>query len=295
MLLIVGASGTVGSRLTRRLLERGDSVRAVSRNARHLESLRSLGATAIEGDLRSESWMKSALDGVSTLVLAAHGLVPPSRQNHPGVVDGEGSRRMIDVAQRARVGHIVFVSASSGAGSPTLFGRVKYQTEQHLERCGVDYTIVRPTVYTETHALQLLAKPLREQGSVVLLGSGTTRVNWISADDVVTYILQAIGSGQPRNRTSVIGGPDTMSRLEVLASIERMLGVTARRRHVPLALLKGIKSLAGPFHPGIRYLLDMVVVESTQPNDDMWAPRALDWTGSTTVADVIERWMREST
>ncbi len=293
MLLIVGASGTVGSRLTRRLIARGDTVRAVSRSAGHLESLRSLGATAIEGDLRSESWMMAALDGVSTLVLTAHGLVPPSRDNHPGVIDGDGNRRIIDVARRAGVGHIVFVSASSGAGSPTLFGQVKYQTEKHLARCGVDYTIVRPTVYTETHALQLLAQPLREQGSVVLLGPGTTRVNWISADDVVAFIMQSIAPEWTRNQTSVIGGPDTMSRLEVLEAIERMLGVKARRRQVPLALLKGVKSLAGPIHPGIRYLLDMVIAESTQPHDAMWAPQNLDWTGPTTVTNVLDRWVRE--
>ena len=237
MLLIVGASGTVGSRLTRRLLERGDTVRAVSRSAEHLASLRTLGATAIEGDLRSDSWMLAALDGVNTLVLAAHGLVPPSRVNHPGVIDGEGNRRIINAASRAGVNHIIFVSASSGADSPALFGQVKYQTEQHLSQSGVNYTIVRPTVYIETHALQLLARPLRAQGSVVLLGSGTTRVNWISAYDVVAFLLQAIDAKQPRNRTSVIGGPDTMSRLEVLETIERMLGVTAKRRQVPLALL----------------------------------------------------------
>lgn len=158
-------------------------------------------------------------------------------------------------------------------------------------RCGL--LIVRPTVYTETHGLQLLAKPLHEQGSVVLLGPANTRVNWISADDVVTFILQTIGPDWTRNGISVIGGPDNMSRLEMLETIETMLGVKARRRQVPIGLIKGIKSLAGPFHPGIRYLLDMVIMESTQPNDAMWAPRALDWTGTTTVADVLERWARE--
>ena len=41
---------------------------------------------------------------------------------------------------------------------------------------------------------------------------------------------------------------------------------------------------------GLRYLLDFAIVESTVPDDPTWAPRNVDWTGSTTVRAVVQRW-----
>jgi uncharacterized protein YbjT (DUF2867 family) len=290
MNLILGASGTVGSRVGRRLLNRGEAVRAVSRDPTRLAELVRLGAMPIQGDLRTAGWMPAAFEGVRSLVLTTHGLVPPTRDNHPGIADAVGNRAVMDAARRAGVEHVVFVSATSGANSLTLFGQLKYRAEEYLKASGMAYTIVRPTVFIETHALRLLAEPLRDSGSVRFFGRGTTLLNWISAEDVAEYIVRALHTAQLRNRTASIGGPDNLSRLEVLAAIEHTLGRTARRTHLPVAVLRGMRLVTGPFHPGLRYLLDMALAESTIPDDPSWAPRALDWTGPTTVLQVVQSW-----
>jgi uncharacterized protein YbjT (DUF2867 family) len=291
MNLIVGASGTVGSRVARQLLARGESVRAVSRDPLRLAALKQLGAVPVRGDLRATDWLASALDGVRAVVLSTHGLVPPTRDNHPGITDDLGNRQIIDAAVKAGVEHIVFISATSGARSPALFGQVKYRAEQYLRGAsGVAHTIIRPTVFIETHGLLLMAEPLRAKGSVLLFGRGETRLNWISADDVADYIVNALHASELRNCTRSIGGPDTFSRLEVLSIIEHELGRTARRRHVPVPVMRVLRTLTGGFHPGLRYLLDMAVAESTVPEDPGWAPARYDWVGRATVRDVIRRW-----
>jgi uncharacterized protein YbjT (DUF2867 family) len=290
MNLILGASGTVGSRVGRSLLNRGEPVRVVSRSPSRLAELVRLGAEPVQGDLRTAGWMSAALEGVRSLVLSTHGLVPPTRDNHPGITDDKGNRAVMDAARRAGVEHVLFVSAMSGANPSSLFGQVKYRAEEYLKDSGLTYTIIRPTVFIETHAVRLLAEPLRESGSVRFFGPGTTVLNWISAEDVAAYIVRALHTAQLRNCTASIGGPDDLCRLEVLATIEQTLGRTARRTHVPVTVLRAMRLLAGPFHPGIRYLLDMALAESTMPDDPSWVPRALDWTGPTTVLQVVQRW-----
>ena len=295
MNLILGASGTVGSRVARGLLQRGEPVRAVSRDPSRLADLTRRGAVAVRGDLRTADWMPAALEGVKTVVLSTHGLVPPTRDNHPGVADDAGNRRIIDAAARAGVEHIVFVSATSGANSPALFGQVKYRAEQYLRAAtSVVHTIIRPSVYIETHGLLLMAEPFRAKGSVLFFGHGATKLNWISADDVAEHILNAIQSDAPRNRTTVIGGPDKFSRVEVLAIIEEAVGRTARRRHVPVPAMRTMKFLLGGLHPGMRYLLDFAIAESSVPDDPTWAPGTLDWTGPTTVREVVRRWAQKA-
>ena len=287
MHLIVGASGTVGTRIARRLLARGDAVRAVSRDVSKLETLRRLGAIPIPGDLKSVEWMPAALAGVRSLILASHGLVPPTRDNHPGLIDDVGNRQMIDVAQQAGVQHVVFISAAPVAGKPTLFTTAKYRVEEYLKSSGVGYAVIRPTVFIETHAVLLLAEPLRAKGSALFFGPGTASLNWISADDVADYVVRTLDA-PPRNRIDVIGGPDHLSRREVLAMIELLLGRKARLRQVPVSVMRVMSAVVGPFHPGMKYLLDMALAEATTSGGA--AAPALDWTGPTTVADVIQRW-----
>jgi uncharacterized protein YbjT (DUF2867 family) len=293
MNLILGASGTLGSRIASRLLARGEEVRAVSRDPARLAELERLGAHPLQGDLRTSEWMPAALDGVRSLVLSTHGLVPPTRDNHPGIVDETGNQRIIDAAVRAGVPHVVLVSATSSAGSPTLFGQSKYRTEQYLVSAGIAYTIIRPTVFIETHAIRLLAQPLRESGSVLIFGSGTPVLNWVSADDVADCIVETLLPATSRNVTVTVGGIDNLSRLDVVAIVEKMLGRTARRRHVPVPVLRAMRRLAGPFHPGMKYLLDMAIQESESSNDPGWAPRSPDWLGPTSVGTVLHRWAND--
>jgi uncharacterized protein YbjT (DUF2867 family) len=294
MYLVLGASGMVGRRVVRGLLEAGATVGAVSRDPTRLADLTRLGAVPIRGDLRDPAWMAGALDGVEALVLSTHGLVPPTRDNHPGVTDGEGNRRIIDAARRAGVAHVVFVSATSGENTPVLFGRVKFMAEEYLRQSGLPHTIVRPTVFMETHAIGLMGDPLRRGGAVLMFGPGTTRLNWISADDVARFIVDSLPSGARRVGVFTIGGRDHLSRMEALALLERETGLIARRRHVPIALLKGMKQIGGVFNPGLRYLLDMAIAEATLPDQATWAPRTLDWTGPTGLQEVIRQWAREA-
>lgn len=290
MNLVIGASGKAGSRVATRLLERGEPVRAVSRDPSGLAQLERLGAEVVRGDLLDGEWMDGALRDIRRLVLASQGLVPPTRSNSPPRADDEGNRRIIDAAARAGVERVVFVSTALAApDSPALFGRLKHRVEVHLAGSGLAHTIVRATTFIETHALTLLAEPLLSRGKVTFMGRGRTQMNWVSADDLARYIVGPALDPAGGSRTVVVGGPDVMSRLQALEIVERALGRRARRSHIPIALLRGARVTAGPLHTGLRYLLDAAVVEDAG-GAAHWAPR-LDWTGRTTVGVAVRRWV----
>lgn len=291
MNLIIGASGRLGSRIGQRLLERGKPVRAVSRDPARLADLQGRGAEVIRGDLRESQWLDAALKGVRRIVLAAQGVFPPSRTNHPETVDLEGNQRAINAAQRAAVDHVVFVSVVfAEPEAPVKFGRVKHATEEHLKRSGLAYTIIRPTTFIEAHGIEFMAEPLREKGKVQLFGRGQTPLNWISASDVADDVVRALENPKARNTTRVIAGPDVLTRLQVLELIERVLGRQAKRNHVPVGAMRAMRVLLGPLHPGMKYLLDAVLAEETMPDHPAWAPRQVDWTAPTTVEAAVRDW-----
>jgi len=291
MHLIVGASGQLGSRVAQRLLDAGEPVRAVTRHPQRLEALATRGAEVIQGDLLERDWMPAALNGARSVVLAAHGLVPPSRKNHPDAVDGTGTRHLLDQASRNGVERVVHVSVAGGKGPETSFMKVKRQTEGHLRASGLPHTILRPTVFMENHALVLMGEPLRDTGSVTLFGRGATPLNWISAGDVADRVVEALGDMDAPDATLEIGGPQVLSRLEVLAILEEALGRSAKRRHAPLTVVRILKGFVGPFHPGMRHLLELVLAEETRPDSVPVDPTRFQWIGPTRVAEVVERWV----
>jgi hypothetical protein len=81
-----------------------------------------------------------------------------------------------------------------------------------------------------------------------------------------------------------------MSRLEVLAIVEQVLGRKARRRHLSVGAMQAMQVLVGTFHPGMRYLLDMALAESRMLDGAGGSTLTFDWTGSTTLMEVVQRW-----
>jgi uncharacterized protein YbjT (DUF2867 family) len=287
MILVLGARGTLGHRVAARLLAAGERVRAVSRDPAGLDGLAALGAEAVRGDLLEDGWQEAALAGVERVVLASHGLYPPSRSNHPQAVDGEGTRRLIDAAARVGVRQFVYVSAAGAAPDAVRFMRVKYATEQHLRRSGLGWTIIRPTVFIENNALVHLGEPLRAGKPVPFLGPGTSRVNWVSADDVADEIVRALSDESALGRVRELRGPDTLSRVECLELLAAALGREPRRRHLPLAAVRVLHAIAGPLHPGMAALLSLVLADPGPPADPVDAEVRV---GPTHVAEVAARW-----
>jgi nucleoside-diphosphate-sugar epimerase len=67
-ILVTGATGRVGSRLVPRLLEQGESVRLLARDADRAGPLRERGAEVAAGDVRDEADLERALSGVDAVI-----------------------------------------------------------------------------------------------------------------------------------------------------------------------------------------------------------------------------------
>ncbi len=293
MILISGARGTLGSRVAKRLLAAGAQVRVIARDPAGVADLVALGAEAYQGDLLVDGWLDGAMAGVDQVVVASHGLVPPSRQNHPGAVDGTGARQLIDAAARAGVHTLVYVSMAGVDQGLDAFSRVKFETERYLRASHVPMAVIRPTLFTETHGLILLGEPLRAGKAVQFFGPATARLNWVSADDVATAVLEALDDDARKlDPVREIRGPDQLSRVEVLGLIEAALGRTAKLQHLPLAVARVVHAGARVFHPGLAHLLGLLLAEGT-PRPD--STDATVWVGPTSVAIVIGRWVGNNT
>lgn len=289
MILVTGARGALGSRLVRRLLAAGESVRFITRDPDNAPELARLGAEPVRGDLLDTGWQDTALSGVETLVIASHGLYPPSRRNHPVAVDGTGTQRLIDAAARANISRVIYVSAAGAERGGPAFLRIKRATERYLQASALPWTIIRPTVFIENNGLLVLGEPLRGGEPVKFIGSGTTPVNWVSADDVAATMARVLNDPASIGRIFEVRGPDTLSRVELLALLEELLDRKARRQHLPRPVAQLFRAFAKPFNPGLACLLELALADAGPPSRPADAEVVV---GPTGVAEVVATWAR---
>lgn len=115
--LVTGATGFVGWHVARRLLDRGESVRALVRDPARLRELD--GVEAVTGDLRDPESLKTAVEGCGVVyhVAADYRLWTrdPQEMYRSNV---EGTRNLLSAARRMGVERVVYTSTVGAIGIP---------------------------------------------------------------------------------------------------------------------------------------------------------------------------------
>ena len=258
MILVVGGTGQLGTRVTEKLLAEGKRVRVMTRTPENARTLTDLGAAVVGGDLRDQDSIRRACDGVERVVASAHALTGKGG-NDPRSVDDAGNRRLIDAALGARVSHFVFVSALGAAPQhPLEFYRIKHRIETRLAESGLSYTVLRPPAFMETWA-GLIGDSIIARGKTTIFGPGRNPINFMAVDDLAHYVLLALYHPGARNRVIEIGGPENLSAVEVAETFERVTGRRAKRSHVPLPVLRVMSALLRPIDGAASRLMAAAV------------------------------------
>lgn len=264
--LVVGATGHLGSAITRGLLALGRDVRILVRPGRDASALVSLGATAVEGDLKDPASLERACRGIDVVVTTANSAQRGGDDN-PDTVEHVGNRALVDAAAAAGVKQFVFVSALGATeNSPVPFMSGKASTEAALQRSGVPWTIIAPNIFIEVWVPMLVGAAVEDGRPVVLVGSGARRHSMVSARDVASFTINAIGNPAAMNRYLPLGGPEALSWVEVAERYGR-----ARGKRSDVQFVSAGASIPGlpPAVAGLAAGMDGY--DSVVPMDELWS------------------------
>ena len=263
MILIVGATGTLGRKVAKTLLASGENVRVMTRSLARADELKSLGARPVRANLNDPESLEFAVRGVKAVIAAAHGLLGRGHESSEAI-DDEGHRALIDAAKEAGVEHFIYTSVlHASSDHPVDFWRTKAKIERYLEDSGLNYTIVRPTHFMDTHAYRLIGKNVIEGKRVVLPGKGNNPRNFVAAEDVAKVIVGALRVPALRGQTIEVGGPENLTNHEVIAIFERLSGRKAKVTHLPIGMLRAMSGVAGRAHPGVGRIMKTMIVDET--------------------------------
>lgn len=107
--LVTGATGRVGSRLVKRLVEHGEQVRALVRDEKRAREMLGDQVELVQGDLLAPDSLPKAVEGVDTVVhCAAFFRGATDEQAH--ATNDLGTRHLAEASKNASVGRFVFTS-----------------------------------------------------------------------------------------------------------------------------------------------------------------------------------------
>jgi uncharacterized protein YbjT (DUF2867 family) len=256
-ILIVGASGVLGTASSKYFLENNFSVRAFVRNKDRAKELENAGAEIVVGDLNNPESVHRACKDIDVILTAAHGMLSRGK-NKSKYVDEIGHKSLIDAAVGSGVKQFIYTSVNGASRShPIDFYRTKYHVEQYLIDSSLHYTILSLPAFMEWHVHNLLGKSIQEKGKAIILGSGNNPTNFISVQDVVAVLGIIVMNEVYYNKTIRIGGPENLSRNEVASLYGKLLNITPGVRHIPGPIVKVFSKVIKPFHPGIGRILNL--------------------------------------
>ena len=226
MILIVGATGLVGSATLRQLTARGMPVRALVRSAEQAATLATPSVETMVGDLEQPGSLDAALDGVTRALL-----ISPL---HPRQVEWQGN--FVEAARRVGAVHIVKLSGLGTApDSPLRSGRWHAQTERHIAEAGLPWTYLRPPFFMQN--LLRSATAIAAQG-VLVAAMQTGKIAMVDARDVAAVAVAALTLDGHVGKTYTITGPEALSFQEVAQKLAAATGRPVTYQDVPPATMR---------------------------------------------------------
>ncbi len=250
MILLTGATGTLGSALLRRLTAGATPVRCLVRDPKRLGAER-VRVQIVLGDLADSASFRNALRGVDTVVHLAASMRDQPRGSIEEL-NGMATLRLVRAAERAGARRFVFFSAlGASLQSPTRFFRSKALARVAVEKAGLDTTVFSPSiVYTPGDPWLTLLERLSLLPAVPMSGSGRGLYQPIWAEDVADCVVAALNLSPDGRRSFDLAGPQTLSYDELVRTALRPLGRRRPLLHVPLpvvrASFRGLERLVGP-------------------------------------------------
>src|SRR5260370_29925839 len=96
---------------------------------------------------------------------------------------------------------------------------------------------------------------MREEGKSSSFGGGKNGINFVSVQDVARFVSIALDDPRARNAVIEVGGPENLTMNQLAEIFERASGRQAKKRHIPLPLMRAISILMQPINPTMSRLI----------------------------------------
>jgi uncharacterized protein YbjT (DUF2867 family) len=212
VIVVTGATGTIGAELLRLLAERGLELKALSRKPPSDEPRP--GIAWVAGDLSDRESLPGIFAGAERLFLLTGNVGDMVRLE----------KNAIAAAEEAGVAHVVKLSALGASDhSKSVIGLWHYNVERTLRATDLTWTILRPHVFMQN----LLDQRDTIRGEAMFYSpSGEARIPMVDTRDIAAVAAAALTEPGHEGKRYTLTGPEALSYREAAAVLSDVLGRT---------------------------------------------------------------------
>lgn len=219
---VTGATGQLGRIVVEKLKQKvpaSDIIVLV----RSPEKAADLGVTAREADYAKSETLRSALEGVDTLLLISSSEIGQRAVQH---------RNVIDAAKAAGVRRIVYTSLLKADSSPLSLAEEHRQTEADLKASGVPYTILRNGWYTENYTGSIGGALA---GGAFIGSAGEGKVSAAPRADYAEAAVAVLTGAGHEGKTYELAGDTAWTLADLAAEVSKQTGKAIPYMNLPEA------------------------------------------------------------
>ncbi len=221
MILVTGASGTVGREVLAEVRKTGKPVLAMYRSADDTRNAPP-GVNIVVADFADQTALQKALRGVDALFLVCSPV--------PELVELESN--VLDACKAVGVRHVVLNSALGAGDYPKSFPSWHRKVEDKLKACGLGYTILRPNTFMQ-NIVAYNAPSIRAQGAFYS-AMGDRKISFIDVRDIGAGAAKILA--EPAAHSGKIyewNGPQALNYTEVAAMLSKITGRAVQFVNIP--------------------------------------------------------------
>jgi len=220
MVLITGASGTVGREVLREVAQIGVKFCAMYRSKEEAAKV-SPGIRTVVADFSDAKSLQGALEGVESVFLVCS----PVQQ----LVELEGN--MIDACKKGGVKKTVLNSALGAGDYDKSFPSWHRKVEDKLKSSGMEYVILRPNGFMQ-NILAFLAPSIRAQGAFYD-AMGNTKTSYVDVRDVAAVAAKVLTARGHEEKIYELNGPEALTQDEIAKRIAEKSGKAVSHVNIP--------------------------------------------------------------
>lgn len=242
--LVIGATGSIGSPLVNYLIQKGETIKAATRNPERYT--RKPNVEVVGFDYDQPATFQSVLADVNRVFM----ITKPTDSKPAKTL-----RPFIEQAKAAAVHHIVLVtSLRLGGGSKKRQGFG--QLEKEVKASGINYTILRPGWFMSLFIEGFILSMIRHK-SGIYLPAGNARISLIDPCDIAAVAAQALCEEAHQGQVYALTGGQALTFREMATIISTEIKQPVAYTDVSLDTLRQIIDEVGGY-PGPLDLIERV-------------------------------------
>lgn len=241
MIAITGATGFVGEEVVKQARAAGYPVRAIVRDPQSAQWLAERhGVELFHGNVLYAPSIEGAMQGAKCVIHLV-GIIHEWKENTFERTHTQATKHVIEEAKKSGVKRFVHMSAlGTRENARSRYHQTKWAAEERVRKSGLAWTILRPSfIYgPKDKSINLFAQLIRRLPFVPVLGSGNTKIQPISVENVAKAFVAAIRNDESVGKTYDLCGPDAFTWNELYDKLQGILGTRKRKLHLPLPMAR---------------------------------------------------------